>query len=553
MISILPGFPSSRALAEDIPAFLEMGEGTYDIVGNIDALALALELEASLQGSAEFGRLGAALAIEGQEKGDFAILMDAVRTLQRALEMPEENKHRIAIVRNNLGHALAFLGDLQGDEVILREAVQVLEDSFDLIDEQRDMLLWAMTQQNQAFAKVKLAAVTDDNRIVDEAIEGYGQALGIFDQVEQSALASITRHRLAALKDGHHPASIVQATHTDIDADGAGDDGTPSSDLPVASDLGNEDPAVFEVVLSGSLQFAAVTGSEKGDGYGFDVDSETEITARGETDHGIDYGAVLSLDVDDLGDSTSLVHVSGGFGEVRLGQDSGAEDDMYVGGGDAQAGTGGIDGDGANLVDVALTGSESALKASYYTPRKRGVQLGASFTPDTADGGDGSIELDDADNEGRFENHWGLGINWMGELDQARLIASAVGSFGQAITGDDLQSYSIGSSLAVGRLLLAAGYTAETGFNERDLLNFGITYGFDPWFQGLGESRLGAGVAFLFPEEGKDKTVFALSGDILVSPGLKLLGDITYNNSPEQTSDSRPSSVSSVVAIEVTY
>ncbi len=571
MTSFFTGLPSNPVHAEDLPVFLEAGEGTYDIIGGIDALDLALKLESSSKGPAEFGRLGAALAIEGQEKGDFAILMDAVRTLQRAIATlaGSEHRHQIALIRNNLGHALALLGDLQGDDVILREAVRVLEDSFGLIDKRRETVLWAVTRQNLAFAEVKLAAATDDMRALEDAIDGYGQALDIFDEREQSKLVAVTRRRLAVLTGGRHPVSIVKAGHTDgslddadpddVDLDDADEDEDEDEDDMLSSEIEetldpeNEDPAVFEVVLSGSLQFAAVTSSRKGDGYAFEVDPETDIAARVETDDGINYGAVLSLDVDDLSDTTAVVRISGGFGEVRLGQDGGAEDDMFVGGGDAQAGTGGIDGDGANLVDVALTGSESATKVSYYTPRKRGVQLGASFTPDTAEGGDGSIGLEDLDNEGRFEKHWGLGINWTGGLGQAQVITSAVGSFGEAVAGDDLQSYSIGSSLAVGRLLLAAGYTAETGFNERDLLNFGITYGFDPWFQGLGESRVGAGVAFLFPDKGKDSTVFALSGDIAMSQGLKLLGDISYNSRDGQTPGDKASSVSSVVAIGVTY
>lgn len=78
---------------------------------------------------------------------------------------------------------------------------------------------------------------------------------------------------------------------------------------------------------------------------------------------------------------------SGSFGRFELGRRAGAQDLMYVGGEDAQAGTGGIDGDSPN-----------AAKATLHAARLAGLQLGASFTPDyDDDGGDNRFRGDDAE------------------------------------------------------------------------------------------------------------------------------------------------------------
>ena len=60
---------------------------------------------------------------------------------------------------------------------------------------------------------------------------------------------------------------------------------------------------------------------------------------------------------------------------------------MLVGGEDAQSGTGGVDGDTANLSTVIDLNLGDVTKAMYFTPRVGGFQLGAGYTPDTGDDG----------------------------------------------------------------------------------------------------------------------------------------------------------------------
>ena len=142
--------------------------------------------------------------------------------------------------------------------------------------------------------------------------------------------------------------------------------------------------ADIEVTLSGQVEFGLSAGDEEtvdGDnrGYFFFMDSETKIQAEGATDHGLGYSAKVELEVDaDAGGSENVnsdevvLAFWGGFGRAELGREDGAADNMFVGGEDFQAGTGGIDGDSANLALPGATDSGDAAKITYFTPRMGG-------------------------------------------------------------------------------------------------------------------------------------------------------------------------------------
>ena len=486
------------------------------------------------------------------------MLMDAVRHLQKTLATPKTiNNHaqRVA-VRNNLGHALILLGRFQDNESILREGAKLLREALGAIDQGHNPILFALTQRNLAVTLVTLSATSDSEDELNEAVERYGLALDAFDDAGEKELAASVRRNLKPFAG--HPSLLeavsdrAEADWSDQDDEVAVGDGSQPSKEQIES--------YFEVLLYGSVSFTTVTGredilSDRGSGYDtqFSADPEINIAASYDTGMGFDYGADVSLDSEDLGASTSVMHFSGGFGEIRFGQDSGAEDDMYIGGGDYQAGSGGIDGDAANVVDVGPTGSDDAIKASYYTPRVRGVQVGLSFTPDTVDIADQAALGDDIDDEGRFEDHVGVGVNWVANIKDADILAAIVGSFGQAVAGDNLSSYSFGGGVSLDSVQFGAGYTVETSFNDRELLNFGVTRTFDPWLDGFGQSNLGAGVAFLFPERTANSTVFALSADMELATGLRLLGDVAYNHQNGRLGDNDPANVSGVLSLEMDY
>ena len=113
---------------------------------------------------------------------------------------------------------------------------------------------------------------------------------------------------------------------------------------------------------------------------------------------------------------------------------------MGIGAADAQAGTGGIDGDTQNLVQFETPDTGDDAKVTYFTPRIVGFQLGASFVPDNNTG------ISDSNNPAinppgsSYENIVGAGVNWVGALGPADLTVAATGIMGDAIgAGDDLQ------------------------------------------------------------------------------------------------------------------
>jgi hypothetical protein len=191
--------------------------------------------------------------------------------------------------------------------------------------------------------------------------------------------------------------------------------------------------ADIEVTLSGQVEFRFEVADEEtiadGRGYYFAMDSETKIEAEGAADNGINYSAKVELetdaDIQNVNSDETRLAFWGGFGRVELGRDDGAADNMFVGGEDFQAGTGGIDGDTDNLNFNPVEDSSDAAKITYFTPRVAGIQLGVAFTPDTGDSED-----DSDDDAGDIEEHVDFGINFTTSAGGADVTLSAVGSIG---------------------------------------------------------------------------------------------------------------------------
>ena len=152
----------------------------------------------------------------------------------------------------------------------------------------------------------------------------------------------------------------------------------------------------LEVVLGGYTEFGGKAGQSLEDepdrGYFFFMDNEVFINANGATDRGLQYGSKVELEVgsgngnalNNEGNTDATVDevalfFSSGWGRIELGREDGAEDVMGIGAADAQAGTGGIDGDTQNLVQFETPDTGDDAKVTYFTPRIIGFQLGASY------------------------------------------------------------------------------------------------------------------------------------------------------------------------------
>jgi len=324
--------------------------------------------------------------------------------------------------------------------------------------------------------------------------------------------------------------------------------------------------ADIEVTLSGQVEFGAEVFDDEagsnGRGYFFFMDSETKIQAEGAADNGVNYSAKVELETDadrgaeanDTDDDDQLDDFSdgevnadeavlafwGGFGRVELGREDGAADNMFIGGEDFQAGTGGIDGDGINLNINLVDDSGDAAKITYFSPRLGGFQVGASFTPDVGD------DQDDSDVEGDIEEHWELGANYTLSAGGADVTLTGVASIGDnEVAGeDDLEDYGIGAGVEFAGLGLGIGYAFREEADEGNGLTLGAKYGFGPASVSLGFSHDD-------PDEGDKSNVYVASADYGLFPGVKLKGDLSYND--DDSDADGESTTAGVVSIQVDY
>jgi outer membrane protein OmpU len=321
----------------------------------------------------------------------------------------------------------------------------------------------------------------------------------------------------------------------------------------------------IEVVLGGYTEWGVsaankdtLTDSGNNRNYAFFMDNEVHIDANGATETGILYGSHLELEVgsglgsvDDAFVDEVGLYFSGNFGRFELGQEDGANDVMGIGGADAQAGTGGIDGDTTNLLQFEDLDTADVNKATYFTPRIVGFQLGASWTPDS--GVDAASVQDD---NGNLENIIQGGVNWVGALGGLDLTVAATGLHSPVEPGivgqdtDDVNSYSVGALLGFGGFSLGAnaGQNLTNNTFENDFIAGGLKYGF-------GAANVSVGYVYNNPNEGDSANLFVASGDLGLLPGVTLKGDVSYNtedpgaNEDGETDDT----LAGIVTVQLDY
>jgi outer membrane protein OmpU len=335
----------------------------------------------------------------------------------------------------------------------------------------------------------------------------------------------------------------------------------------------------LEVVLGGFTEFGAAAASNdtldnqsKNQNYSFFVDAEVQIRVNGLTDGGLRYGSKVEIGVDNEGTGGNAtidevgLFFSGNFGRVELGRDDGAEDLIHVGAEDAQAGTGGIDGDTANLNNVTFQDTADSVKATYFTPRIAGFQAGFSWTPDGDDNRNGQGDTELLGGDGR-KNIAGGGVNWVGVLGPVDLTLSAVGIWAdvkgsngqQAAQGfrDDQKAYQFGGLLGFGGLSFGTTFSDFKGprdggggsGSDGKILSFGLAYGFGPANVSVGYDRN-------WNEDADDSNVFAVSGDLGLIPGVTLKGDVTYNtDDPNKNAgdDNAGETIAGVMTLQLDY
>jgi len=320
----------------------------------------------------------------------------------------------------------------------------------------------------------------------------------------------------------------------------------------------------MEVRLSGYTEWGVKAANEdtlknsnNTKNYLFFMDNEVHVRANGSTDGGLLYGSKIEIEAGSGDGNQGNVTIdeaglffSGGFGRIELGKDDGANNVMGIGAADAQAGTGGIDGDSPNLIQFESLTDGDSNKVTYFTPRIAGIQLGASFTPASGDG------FSD-DQAGEFEDMAAGGINWVGVLGPVDLTIAADGIIGNGQQNtDDLRSWDAGFLAGFGGFTFGVQGGQNTDVLENDFISVGLKYGF-------GAANVSVGWVYNNPSTNNfdDSQVIAVSGDVGLMSGVTLKGDVTYNtddpgsNCPNGTCNLNnvDSTVAGVVSIQLDY
>jgi outer membrane protein OmpU len=300
-------------------------------------------------------------------------------------------------------------------------------------------------------------------------------------------------------------------------------------------------------------------GTDADRGYDIVTDTEIQFNFRGEADNGLRYGAQVQFEADTTSVNNSdetWAWLEGNWGRVFLGDQDGAEDTMIYDAGLTQSGVGGIDGDidrwfnnvgkATSFPDIVDT--SDATKVTYYSPRIEGIQIGASWTPDTKSSGQNVADDTPAGNTG-FENVAGLGINYNETFNAVGVGVSLSGGFGDA-TNQDREDY---GAWVVGGFVDYAGFSLGGSYDDNGDSRGGSAGDVDDDFFydvgiGYSEGPWGASIGYLHSEFQQDATddefdIFALAGGYTYAPGLYVYADLMFVKSDSQGTEDNDGTV----------
>ena len=312
----------------------------------------------------------------------------------------------------------------------------------------------------------------------------------------------------------------------------------------------------IEVVLGGYTEFLVQAGTGTRSRTVASIRERSEVTAgtcsawtrvhfeaNGSTDRGVLYGSKVWFDFGsgginggafDTSTDEAALFFSGNFGRWELGLEDGAEDVMFVGGPEAQAGTGGLDGGAPNLGLIEMSDTDDAAKITYFTPRVAGFQLGASFA-----GLRGARPAEDRFQGSRNEGENGVsgGANWVGAMGPMDLTVSGVVLWADCRSTAPTIRPALGPASAttaqlwwrparLRRLLARRRLPAQRCLfrpSQVDIANVGLKYGF-------GAAHVSVGYNYKADDNDIDDAhIFVVSGDVGILPGVVLKGDVAYN------------------------
>lgn len=313
------------------------------------------------------------------------------------------------------------------------------------------------------------------------------------------------------------------------------------------------------VTVGGFLDFQAGWSDQDWDAAGsgtttrdikFQNDTEVYVSVDGKADNGLGYGAVIELEADVSADADgeglnadkTYVYLDGNWGRFEMGANAAPAETMRVDTSNFARATGGAaDGDWYDFINLAPGGTvfvssadlpiahgglggafgslEDSTKITYYSPRFSGLQLGVSFSPDSADVGTAAGWTGEAD--GSVENVFSTGLNYNGQYDNVGIMASLTGEWGESeVAGmEDLSAYAVGLGVNFDGFTLGGSYgdwddsLQVTGSNTNaDFWNLGAAYDFGPF---------GSSLTYFSSENGNNELQnITLGADYQMAPGM---------------------------------
>lgn len=226
--------------------------------------------------------------------------------------------------------------------------------------------------------------------------------------------------------------------------------------------------------------------------------SDTEVHFKGATtlDNGIEIGAVIEFEGETSSDQVDeqYLYVNGGFGQLKLGKDDSAADDMGITA-PAVGPVGVNDGDMSNwtnayLIDTVRSSGDQN-RATYYTPIFGGFRAGVSFADDSGKNGTFSKTVTNnnvgglsSDISGAGDNIISAGLEFNRDFSGVSVGLSAVGE-----NQGEGNWYGFGTNVGFGNFTVGGSYghtdddyglsDRDTKKQELDAFDVGVSYALD--------------------------------------------------------------------------
>ena len=298
---------------------------------------------------------------------------------------------------------------------------------------------------------------------------------------------------------------------------------------------------------------------------GLDQKSDSEIHFKGSTklDNGISVGVNVQLEANqNNGDQIdeSYMTIKGGFGSIDIGSENSVQYRMHyapsefgigINSGDQTAWSSTVkDAEGDQISEggafrqpfgstyVEVLGANDSEKISWFSPRVEGIQVGLSYSPDTNQDSNGSINRDDSNTDLVM-----AAVNFNKTFDGTNVRASL--GLGTVTSddggGDNASAMNAGIGVSSGGYTIGLSYAnfEDSGANSGAGMNVGTSYSSGPWGVSLnyyhGEKD-GTGAGSTLDGNATMDSVF-LSGKYAMGPGITANGTIGHSSLSSDDAD----------------